>query len=231
MRNRPIPKMSDEDRAFVESLVIAHSDGVLAINKPSGLPTQTRGNRGRNLDHLLWAFARSNGKRPRLVHRLDTGTSGVILAATTQPVATDLSQQFEARSVTKKYLALVVWDGRDVSSGTITSPLEVIPGRPPKARISDGGKTAKTQWLVLESKTDAALLEVKPRTGRLHQIRAHLASIGLPLYGDLLYGGKDTARLMLHAASLDVRIGSTQKTYSAPLHADWGKAVGEFGFI
>ena len=222
--------MSDEDRAFVESLVIAHSDGVLAINKPSGLPTQTRGNRGRNLDHLLWAFARSNGKRPRLVHRLDTGTSGVILAATTQPAAADLSQQFEVRSVTKTYLALVAWDGRDVSSGTIKSPLEIIPGRPPKARISDSGKIAKTQWRVLEAKTEAALLEVRPQTGRLHQIRAHLASIGLPIYGDPLYGGQEVARLMLHAASLEVRIDSTRKIYTAPLHADWEKAAGAVGF-
>ena len=73
MRNRPIPKIADDQKDMVRGLVIYEDDYLYAFNKPSGLAVQTRGNRGTSLDHLLWAFARSNGKRPHLVHRIDAG--------------------------------------------------------------------------------------------------------------------------------------------------------------
>jgi len=100
-RNRDIPLISEMDQAFVRGLLMGETADVLAFNKPSGLPSQTRGNRARNLDHLLWAFARSNGKRPRLIHRLDAGTSGVIIAAKTKPAAARLSEAFAGRDVEK----------------------------------------------------------------------------------------------------------------------------------
>ena len=107
MRNRPIPRIAEDQKAYVRRLVLYEDDAVLAFNKPSGLAVQTRGNRGTSLDHLLWTFARSNGKRPQLVHRIDAGTSGLILAGKTKPAIAALSTEFAERRVKKRYLAFV----------------------------------------------------------------------------------------------------------------------------
>ncbi|MEO0467019.1 MAG: RluA family pseudouridine synthase [Pseudomonadota bacterium] len=202
-RNRTIPALTDHDRDLVRGLVLHEDAAVLAFNKPSGLPSQVRGNRARNLDHLLWAFAKSNGKRPRLVHRLDSGTSGVVVAAKTQPDAVAISRQFEARAVEKTYLALVV-GAPDADTGIIDAPIArvEVAGR---SRIIAGhrdGKPAETLWRVLSRSDDHALVEAKPKTGRMHQIRVHLAHLGCPIAGDALYGGGAASRMALHALSL-----------------------------
>ena len=106
-RNYEAMPVSDEDAAYVRALVIHDDSAVLAFNKPSGLAVQTRNVDDRTLDRLMAAFARSNGKRPRLVHRLDAQTSGVIVAAKTQPAAAFLSNAFAERQVSKTYLAVV----------------------------------------------------------------------------------------------------------------------------
>src|SRR6185436_16192616 len=115
--------VSEEDRTFVRGLVIHEDAAVLAFDKPAGLPVQTRNPADRTLDGLLAAFARSNGKRPRLVHRLDAQTSGVIVAAKTQPAAAALSQAFATRDVSKTYLAIVRGAALDGSSGEINAEL------------------------------------------------------------------------------------------------------------
>ena len=101
-RNRPVPKISTDDAAFVRGLVIYEDDKVIVFDKPSGLAVQGGGGVGRSLDGLLAAFAKSNGKRPRLVHRLDQGTSGVIITARTQPAAAFLSEEFAAPPLAAK---------------------------------------------------------------------------------------------------------------------------------
>src|SRR5687767_8099720 len=105
--------ISEADRDFVRGLVIHNDPAILAFDKPSGLPVQTRNPDDRTLDMLLAAFAKSNGKRPRLVHRLDAQTSGVIVAGKTQPAAAALSAAFAGRDVTKTYLALVTGSAPD----------------------------------------------------------------------------------------------------------------------
>ena len=102
MRNRPIPNIPDAQKDWVRGLVLYEDAFLYAFNKPSGLAVQTRGNRGTSLDHLLWTFARSNGKRPHLVHRIDAGTSGLILAAKTKPAMTFLSQEYAKRREEKR---------------------------------------------------------------------------------------------------------------------------------
>lgn len=231
MRNRTVPTISDKDRAFVERILIQEDQDVLVFNKPSGLPVQTRGNRGQNLDHLLWAFARSNGKRPRLVHRLDTGTSGLILAAKTKPAATYLSKQFEAQSIKKRYLALACPRKEIDDRGVVDRPLQTVDGKPPRAKVDKQGKPARTFWTVLDIRHGFQLIEVRPESGRMHQIRAHMASIGAPLCGDGLYGGQPCSRLMLHAASIEIEsVLGQQVTYSAPTGEDWKTAMVAFGF-
>ncbi len=208
MRNRPIPNVPLADAAFVRSLLIHEDEALLAFDKPSGLPVQTRGGRGRALDRLLWAFARSNGKRPKLVHRLDTGTSGVVLAAKTKPAAAAVSEAFAKRRVKKTYLAIASGAAPDTRHGMIDVALKLY--EPDRGRgtmrpsTAVGAQTAETRWRTLASDGRATLFEVRPRTGRLHQIRAHLASIGYPILGDDLYGGDAAPRLMLHAFSLEL---------------------------
>lgn len=206
-RNKPLVSLSEDDQAFIRGLVLYEDDELIAFNKPSGLPVQTRGNRGRNLDHLLWAFARSNGKRPRLVHRIDSGTSGLVIAAKTKPAAVRLSEAFAARQVTKTYLAFVCGDLPSGDHGEINALLAPSKDRPPRSLIVPdthaNGQQARTRWHFLARTENYALVEAVPVTGRMHQIRAHLAHLGCPILGDHLYGQVDIApRLMLHAARL-----------------------------
>ena len=184
----------------------------MALNKPSGLSSQGGRGRHRTLDDLLHAFARSNGKRPQLVHRLDRDTSGVILAAKTQPAASALGKAWMARQVAKTYLALVGGGAPEPGSGVIDAPLrrdEV--GREAYTRIAQAGEgdAALTRYRTLANGEVAALVEARPETGRMHQIRVHMAHVGRPLLGDVRYGGALAAgghaapRLMLHALALE----------------------------
>lgn len=218
MRNRPIPHISQHDTSRVRSYVLYEDDHVIAFNKPSGLAVQTRGNRGTSLDFLLWAFARSNGKRPELVHRIDTGTSGVIVAAKTKPAAAFFNDAFARRTVQKTYLALVRGtlpaqdtgqcdlalrkSGRRVYANGMTVPRHDPADTRAPAPL---GKpmSAMTHWHITAQVEGAALIEARPETGRMHQIRAHMAGMGHPILGDKIYGDARSApRLMLHAHRL-----------------------------
>lgn len=205
------PPLSDADREFVRALVIHEDEAVLAFNKPAGLPVQTRNPDDRTLDMLLGAFAKSNGKRPRLVHRLDAQTSGVILAAKTQPAAADLSAAFAGRDVAKTYVAVVSGTAFKDKAGVIDIPLSRYRPKPElelmrAARPSDEKpQAAVTRYRVIASAGSTHLLSLSPETGRMHQLRAHLSLTGHPILGDPYYGGANTlkgepvGRLMLHA--------------------------------
>jgi len=210
-RNRDIPSLSAEAAALARSLLIHEDAAVLAFNKPSGMASQGGGGVGQSLDDLLWAFAKSNGKRPRLVHRLDLGTSGVIIAARTQPAAAFLSAAFAGRDTQKTYLALVKGKIPQAEHGVIDAALVKVEegGRPRMILAKPGRKgaqIARTGWKILARNGNQALMQLSPETGRMHQIRVHLMSLGCPILGDGLYGeGQATgARMMLHAARLEV---------------------------
>ncbi len=219
MKNRPIPNLPEAQKALIRDLVIYEDEFLLAFNKPSGLAVQTRGNRGTSLDHMLWTFARSNGKRPHLVHRIDAGTSGLILAAKTKPAMAALSAEFAERRVRKYYLALVSGDLPDTDRGECDVPLlkqgrAVVPGA-----LQNGADAASTKWRVLSRVGSFGYVDARPRTGRMHQIRAHMAYLGCPILGDVIYGaGALTAdRLMLHAAKLDITLPNKKDlTLEAP---------------
>lgn len=204
--------LSDQEIAAVRSWIIHEDEAVIAFNKPAGLSSQGGRIQAHTLDDLLWAFARSNGKRPDLVHRLDRDTSGVILAARTKPAAGFLGKAMQARRFKKTYLALVS-AAPEPASGVIDKPLlrqEI--GRESYMRVvtaeTPGAQAALSRYRTLSASEDGALVELDPATGRMHQLRVHMASIGRPLAGDARYGGALTfagraaPRLMLHAAKL-----------------------------
>lgn len=234
-RNYEEMPVSDEDTAFVRALVIHEDSGLLAFNKPSGLAVQTRNPDDRTLDRLMAAFAKSNGKRPRLVHRLDAQTSGVIVAAKTKPAAAALSEAFAERLVSKTYFAVVAGSPLAEGETEFSMPLARHIARPGlelmrAARPGDqNSQAAVTRWRVLATNGNTHLLSVEPQTGRMHQIRVHLSLEGRPILGDPYYGGAGTLkgepvpRLMLHAASLDLPhpTAGGRILLKAPLPADF----------
>lgn len=194
---------------------LIHDDKtVLAFNKPAGLSVQGGSGVEESLDDLLSAFAKSNGNVPRLVHRLDRDTSGVILAARTKPATAFLNAAFAARDVEKTYLAIVCGGAPEPAEGAIDFALvkEKIRGVDlvRRGRSGEAALSARTRYQTLEATPIAALVRLFPETGRMHQLRAHMAAIGRPIAGDGKYGGlfslgdRAVARLMLHAAAIDV---------------------------
>ncbi|MFO1012461.1 MAG: RluA family pseudouridine synthase [Caulobacteraceae bacterium] len=212
-KQAPRPNLSADDIAFVKSLVIHEDEQVLAFNKPAGLSSQGGRIKTHTLDDLTWAFAKSSGNRPRLVHRLDRDTSGILVTAKTKPAAAFLGKAMMGRRIKKTYLAIVTPSAPDPKGGVIETPLRrdsigrEVSMRPCPPDHPDA-ESAKTRYRTLAEVPGAALVELNPETGRMHQLRAHLASIGRPIAGDVRYGGaltvggKPAPRLMLHAAAL-----------------------------
>jgi len=226
---QPAVALSAAETEFVRSLVIWEDDQLLALNKPPGLSSQ--GGRGQvhTLDELLWAFARKGKPRPRLVHRLDRDTSGVIMTAKTKPAAAFLGRELMGRRVSKTYLAVVTPGPPDPPEGAIELPLrrEEL-GREawmrPCAPDHPRAEAASTRYRTLAAANGAALVELSPRTGRMHQLRVHLAAVGRPIAGDPRYGGalavggQAAARLMLHALALEFPhpAGGTRRVEAPP---------------
>lgn len=205
--------LTPDEVAFVRSLVIHEDADILALNKPAGLSSQGGRAQVNTLDELLWAFAKPGKARPRLIHRLDRDTTGVILTARTQPAASFLGKAMMARKFAKTYRAIVTPSAPEPPQGVIEVALrrEQI-GREvymrPCADDHPDAEAARTRYRTVAEGPAAALVELDPETGRMHQLRVHLASVGRPIAGDARYGGAlvvaghPVPRLMLHAAVL-----------------------------
>lgn len=239
MRNRPLPDISPEDAAYARSLVLHEDPSVIVFDKPSGLAVQGGGGVGRSLDDLLVAFAKSNGKKPRLVHRLDRGTSGVVVVGRTKPAAAHLSQAFASRSAKKTYLAIVEGRVPEGERGVFDQPLvKVEEGGRPRMIVArpdrKGAQNARTAWRILSRVDRHALLELKPETGRMHQIRIHLSAAGCPILGDHLYGtgSKSENRLMLHAQVLElIHPDGNAVRFEAPLPEEFRACAVSHGLM
>ena len=207
-----IERLNAEDSAFIRSLIIHEDKSIFAFNKPSGLAVQGGSGVHKSFEYFLQAFTKSNGKRPHLVHRLDINTSGVIVVARTKPAAAALSKAFAERDAHKIYLAIVSGGAPEPREGEIALRLKKIQrnGQDVMKIVEEGGQDALTLYKTLVATEHAALLELFPKTGRMHQLRAHLAAIGRPILGDVKYGGAQelsgvkSPRLALHAATLDI---------------------------
>jgi RluA family pseudouridine synthase len=203
--------LSAQEAEYARSLVIAEDAQLIAFNKPAGLAVQGGSGVTRSLEDLLEAFAKSNGKKPRLVHRLDRETSGVIIAARTKPAAAFFSEAFAGRDVEKTYLAIVCGGAPDPEAGEIALALKKSSRRGLDImEVAADGQAALTRYKTLSAAPGAVLVELRPETGRMHQLRAHLAAIGRPIAGDGKYGGLfrlgavDVPSLLLHAVALDI---------------------------
>ncbi len=193
------------------NLRILYEDAwLIAIDKPAGLPThETRDVARPSLTQLV---ERHVGRRVFVHHRLDAGTSGVVVFAKAAEANASLARSFAGRKVEKTYVALVAVPPAEWPSPmSIDSPISVAANG--SVRVDRGGVPATTMVRVLARGADTLLIEAKPITGRKHQIRVHLASVGAPLVGDSRYGGpgSDTGRLMLHAERLELEHPVTGK--------------------
>ena len=204
-------ELSDEDVERAEKMLIMQDKAAIVLNKPPGLATQGGTGMMDHVDRLLDAFANKKSPRPRLVHRLDKDTSGVLLIARTPGSAAYFSKRFSGRSAKKIYWALVA-GVPEVRDGVIEAPLVKQPGTGGEKMHVDekGGQPAKTRYRVIDRAGNrAAWVELQPFTGRTHQLRVHMAAIGHPIVGDGKYGGQDalltgsvSRKMHLHARRL-----------------------------
>ena len=185
---------------------VYQDDQLLVLDKPSGLLAVP--GRGPDLQDCLSARVQAVWPSALVVHRLDRDTSGLIVMALSADAQRNLSRQFADRTVEKVYAA-VVFGCPSASEGAIDLPLRKDFDRPPRHKIDPiGGRPASTRWKLIERFADRSRLEVRPLTGRSHQIRVHLAALGHPILGDNLYAHDEALamapRLLLHAERLSL---------------------------
>lgn len=235
------PAPDEGVRAELGRMLLYEDEALLVLNKPPGLPTQGGPGIARHLDAMLAAFATGPADRPRLVHRLDRDTSGVLVVARTPGVAAKLAAAFRTRAVEKVYWAVVV--GRPVPvAGRIDLPLARREPGPGGARVelaaADDPDAARalTEYRTLDhAGRRLSWLELWPLTGRTHQLRVHCAAIGAPILGDAAYGAAPIegfpTQLHLHARRLVLPhpAGGTLAV-EAPLPAHMAATFAALGF-
>lgn len=199
-------EISRRDAEFILSLVIYKDDNIIVLNKPSGLAVQGGTNTSRHVDGMLEALRFELNEKPKLVHRIDKDTSGVLVLARNRTWADRLTKAFREHTLPKTYLALVNSCPKN-PAGEIKAPLEKC-GE--KSLVSPDGKPAATVYKTLdEVGSKFALVEASPLTGRTHQIRAHMEYIGCPIVGDDKYfggeNGKNTPQFRINSICMHTK--------------------------
>jgi len=235
----------------IELEILYEDNDCVVINKPVGLLTHSKGAFNPEATVATWLrthCARSNlshkanrgegdendvrgltfhNQRAGIVHRLDRATSGVMICAKTPGALSWLQKQFAQRKTKKTYHAVVL-GAMQHPDAVIDMPIERNPKAPATFRVGTQGKYAKTTYHTLRHKNDYSLLELKPETGRTHQLRVHLDHQGHPIVGDTLYAGEPAERLFLHAAELELTLlaGHERKVFQAPTPPEFYDKVG-----
>ena len=186
---KPKQAASTDDAQMLRDAVLYEDEDVLVLNKPSGLATQGGTGTKRHLDGMLDVFARK-GERPKLVHRLDRDTSGVLVLARRTSIAAALTEAFRDRNVRKIYWALVIGHP-PAGHGRIDLALGKRGTRGSEKVVPDPrGLQASTRFRVIQRKGEIAWLALEPESGRTHQLRVHCAALDMPILGDGKYGGR-----------------------------------------
>lgn len=225
------PMLSEEDQRDLLSWGLYKDDQIIVINKPAGLAVQGGSKVTRCLDDMLYGLQFDLPQPPKLVHRIDRDTSGTLLLARTQKAAAHLAKSFASKTIEKTYWAIVC--GCPLKSmGVIEAPLAKGPrasdGREQAVVDFEEGKHAVTEYRIIDSLARTyALMELKPITGRMHQLRAHMSLIEHPILGDHKYGGANTDAeslgvqniLHLHARHIHIPAwaGGKEINITAPL--------------
>lgn len=210
--------------------VLYEDNDCVVISKPVGVLTHSKGAFNPEATVATWLSARTNdmdGNRAGIVHRLDRATSGVMICAKTPEALSWLQKQFAQRRTKKTYNALIV-GALSPSEAVIDMPIERNPKKPQMFRVGSNGKPSKTYYQTIETGPTYTLLELKPETGRTHQLRVHLKHFGHPIVGDTFYDGEPAERLFLHATSLELTLPNrTRQVFTAELPAIFKEKVHE----
>ena len=240
--NSNTKRIKDSDREWLNNLIVYADDEIVALNKPPGIAVQGGTRVDRHIDGFLSGLVSGDRPRPKLVHRLDRDTSGVLLVALNAKVARVLGETFRGRGVEKTYWALVA-GVPSPREGRIESALMKKVGKDGYEKIVKDpvmGKLAVTEYRVIENVgRSASWMSLHPQSGRTHQLRVHCADLGTPIVGDRKYGGSssvidglaETHKLHLHARSITLPhpAGGTL-SISAPLPVTMRATWKFFGF-
>lgn len=202
--------------ADVKPDVIYEDENVIVVNKPAGLLSEAKGEYCPEKTLADFGF---------VAHRLDRDTSGVMILAKNEEVQKFLKKQFQARTVHKTYYAIIT--GRPkLDAARIDLPMARDLKRPTTFRVDANGKEAETFYKVLKSDDKHSLVELKPTTGRTHQLRVHMKYLGHPIIGDPVYGEEKADRLYLHAGSLEITLpGGVRKVFESPLPKEFSDVL------
>jgi 23S rRNA pseudouridine1911/1915/1917 synthase len=221
----------------IELPVIYEDDDCVVISKPLGLLTHSKGAFNPEASVATWLHNRIQDKtlieanehqpnaRAGIVHRLDRATSGVMIAAKTVSALTWLQKQFSQRKAKKTYIAVVTGHLKEPEA-VIDMPIERNPKAPATFRVGINGRAATTHYKVLQETEHYSLVELRPETGRTHQLRVHLAQLGHPIVGDTLYKGKPAPRMFLHAFQLEITTPSRERqTFKSTVPSDFQELI------
>lgn len=204
-----------EDKKNTDLLptTIYEDENVIVLDKPAGLLSMAKG------EYCPEQTLEDYGL---LVHRLDRDTSGVVILAKNPETQTFLRKQFQDRKAKKTYYAIV--EGRPkLDEAHIDLPIARDLKRPTTFRVDPNGKSSQTDYRVMESNDKFSLIRLRPTTGRTHQLRVHLSYLGVPIYGDPVYG-ESADRLYLHASTLEITLpGGERKTFTAPIPKEFDR--------
>ncbi len=226
----PPPMPLDLEPEDIPINILYEDDDLMVVDKPWGLTVHPApGHPSHTLVNALLALRPNLSgiggvQRPGIVHRLDKDTSGLMLVAKNDAAHNSLAGQLQKRHIHKRYLALV-WGSPDPASGVVDEAIARDPRNRKRMAVVADGRASTTNYATLEVFPDVSLVEARPVTGRTHQIRVHLTSIGHPLVGDALYSNRKTdlvERQFLHAETLEFQLPSNGETMqiTAPLPAD-----------
>lgn len=210
--------------------VVYEDDNVIVIDKPVGVLTHSKG--ALNDEFTVAEFVRpltsykSDTNRPGIIHRLDRDTSGIIICAKNDSTASMLQRQFSERKTKKVYIA-VLERGPKEPKAVLRLPIGRNPNAPSTFRVDSNGKDAETTYQVLRDQVNGtSLVELRPRTGRTHQLRVHMAYIHTPILGDKVYGTVKADRMYLHAHTLEITLpGGDRQVFTSPVPAVFDEKV------